>query len=219
MLKHMALLFLVSSCAFFRGQPSLIKMDKEKLLASVKLTGEGRGRLTLGQTQYVFGVDSILNENHDWILAVQIPLHGEEVMILPDLRQKEIAEEEMESFEERIEKEFNKLKLNKIITSQRFIEEMRSLVRFVLAPQWGGKRDCVARQEDMSCTLDGQKFLVNATDKEFIIEKSVEKEITLQVVAKNLSKSFFGQTDILLHTERSEKMKEKPSSFSMEFFW
>src|SRR4051812_39014836 len=100
MLKIMALLLLVSSCSLFKPNKTLHSSDAEKLLDSVKMTGEGRGRLTLGQSQYVFSVDSILKDDFDWILAVAIPLHGEEVMILPDLRKSQVANEETESFEE-----------------------------------------------------------------------------------------------------------------------
>jgi hypothetical protein len=219
MLKHMALLFLISSCALLRDEPSLSTMDKEKLLDAVKLTGEGRGRLTLGESQYVFGVDSVLNEGQDWILAVQIPLHGEEVMILRDLKESLPQDEETESFEERIGKELQSLKLHKKITGQKFISEMRTALRFILSPQWGKKRDCVAQQSGLLCELDGEKFIVSATEKELTIKKLFSEEMNLQIVAKNLTKSFFAQTNILLHSEGSESDKKKKSSFSMEFFW
>ncbi len=42
----------------FKPQTSLLKMNKVKLIESVKLVGEGKGRLTLGQSQFVFSFDS-----------------------------------------------------------------------------------------------------------------------------------------------------------------
>lgn len=218
MLKIMALLFLVSSCSLFRASPSLKSKDTEKLLDSVKMTGEGRGRLTLGQSQYVFSVDSVLNENFDWILAVAIPLHGEEVMILPDLRKSQIAGEETESFEERIEKEFQRLKLNNKLTSQQFLKELRTLIRFGLAKKLGLNRNCKAQQMEFICELDGEKFVIEVTEKDFNINKSLGGQNKLQLVAKNLTDSFFDQTDIRLYSDEKD-LVNKTSSFSLELFW
>lgn len=218
MFKHMALLFFLASCALFRGQPSLESRDKEKLLNAVKITGEGKGRLTLENSSYVFGVDSVLNESQDWIMAVQIPLHGEEVMILPDLKQTKIKNEETESFELRIKSEFKRIGISKKLSSETFITEMRSMVRFVLAEQLGKKRVCVPQKDVMECSLEGDKFQVRTQDDKFFIEKTLNEEFDLQLVAKNLTKSFFEQTDILLLSKSNQSLK-KPSSFSMEFFW
>lgn len=219
MFKYMTLFFLVSSCALFRGEPSLTSMNKEELLNAVKLTGEGRGRLTLGESSYVFGVDSVLNENHDWIMAVQIPLHGEEVMILPDLKKKNVLSDETESFEQRIEREFRALALNNILSGEQFLREMRSIVRFVLAQKWKGKRDCVPQNQDVLCEMDGEKFLLSSTDKEFTIKKSLKAGVTLQIVARNLTDSFFHRADIILLSEKSKKIQSEESSFSLELFW
>ena len=214
----MAFLFLISSCALFKVQPNLTTMDKEKLLDSVKLTGEGRGRLTFAEAQYVFEVDSVLNNSQDWIMAVQIPLHGEEVMIFSDLKLVEVEKKETDSFEERIDREFKHLKFNKSITSSELLDEMRSLIRFVLSPQWGKKRSCAAQNDDLMCELDGEKYLIRTSTKEFFIKKSLGEGKSLQLVAKNLTESFFRQTDILLHLNESSP-DMKGSSFSMEFFW
>ena len=214
----MAFLFFLTSCALFKGQTSLVDMDKMKMLDSVKLIGEGRGRLSLGQSQYVFGFDSILKENFDWILAVQIPLHGEEVMILPNLKEVKPRHEEMESFEERIRSDFSKAKLNKTISAKAFIQELRSLVRFNLGERWGGKRICKAQQNDFLCELDGETYLVSANEKEFSIIKSLKEGGSIVLNAKNLTESFFAQTDIRLYANATD-MQKKNSIFSLELFW
>lgn len=182
------------------------------------MTGEGRGRLTLGQSQYVFSVDSVLNENSDWILAVAIPLHGEEVMILPDLRKGQVVGEEIESFEERIEKEFQRLKLNNKLTSQQFLKELRTLIRFGLAKKLGLNRNCKAQQMEFICELDGEKFTIVVTEKDFNVNKSLGGQNKLQLVAKNLTDSFFEQTDIRLYSGEND-LQNKTSSFSLELFW
>jgi hypothetical protein len=216
-IKHMTLLFFLSSCALFRSQPSLKDQEPEKLLKAVKLTGEGRGRLTLGQSQYVFSVDSVLKENSDWILAVTIPLHGEEVMILPNLKDKESLDDQVESFEERISNEFKRLKL-KHISSKEFLAELRSLIRFVLGPSWGQKRVCEMRQKEEICEMDGEKFSLTTTDKEFLVKKDVGEKNNLKLVGKNLTDSFFNQTDIILDSATS-KTTSKDKAFSLELFW
>lgn len=214
----MTFLFLLASCSLFRGTPSLENLDKEKLLEAVKLTGEGKGRLTLGQSQYLFSVDSVLNESQDWILAVTIPLHGEEVMILPNLKLANVDDAETESFEARIRNEFKRLKLNEIITSVDFMKELRSLIRFNLAPQWGQKRSCKAQQSEFICEIDGEKYLVETTKSELKITKNLGPEKSLQLVAKNLTDSFFTQNEIRLTTSSNEKNKT-PAPVSLELFW
>lgn len=222
MFKIMALLFLISSCSLFKSSPSLKSQDPEKLLEAVKVTGEGRGRLTLGQSQYVFSVDSVLNEDFDWILAVTIPLHGEEVMILRDLREDEVSDEETESFEERIDQEFRRLKIDKKLTSDQFLKELRSLIRFGLAKKLGLKRVCKAQQSLFVCELDQEKFEIEVTDKVLNINKSLGGKKMLQLVAKNLTDSFFEQTDIRLYSDESSDesdLNKRTSSFSLELFW
>lgn len=217
LIKQMTLLFFLTSCALFKGGTSLKDKDQMKLLESVKLTGEGKGRLTLGQSKYLFSVDSVLKENFDWILAVSIPLHGEEVMILPDLKSKTVENEETESFEERIQMEFQRLKL-KDFTSKQFLTELRSLVRFNLSSSWGQQKNCRPQEEHLVCEFDGDQFIVKTTEKEIHISKVLGEDKSLELVAKNLTESFFQQTDIFLYTNKAQKEK-KESSFSLELFW
>ncbi|WP_408098880.1 hypothetical protein ACJVC5_08165 [Peredibacter sp. HCB2-198] len=217
-IKHMALLFFLTSCALFKSAPSLKSENKMKLLDAVRLTGEGRGRLTLGASQYVFSFESLMKENTDWLLAVSIPLHGEEVMILPELKQKNMPDSELESFEARIDREFDRLKLDKILTSEEFLKEFRSLVRFNLAKAWGQKPDCAEQGDDLICELDGEKFLVKVSEKDINIIKLLGKGRSLVLNAQNLTNSIFDRTDIRLYSSESHSQK-KESSLSLELFW
>jgi hypothetical protein len=218
MLRSVLLLFFISSCSFLKGTPSLKTIDTDRLLNSIKLTGEGKGRLTLGQSQHVFSVDSVLNEDLDWIFAVSIPLHGEEVMILSDIKSHQMKFSEVSSFEERIAKEFKRLKLNKILTTEKFMKELRLLIRFGLSPQWGQKRDCKPQQNETICELDGEIFIVHVLDNEIKIKKLLGQGKSLQIVAKNLTDSFFQKTDIILFLNDDQEVK-KVSPFSLEIFW
>lgn len=217
-MKHMAFLILFSGCALFKGTSSLQDQDKQKLLEAVKVTGEGKGRLSLGKNKYVFSVDSVLNEDKDWILAVAIPLHGEEVMILPDLRKSHVNNAETETFEQRIQREFRARRLDKVISSDEFLKELRSLIRFIVAKELELKRHCDAQKDEMLCTLDGEKYLVSASEKNFYVQKFLGKGKTLEVVAKNLTDSFFSNTDFHLYTKSTE-FKRKEPALSLELFW
>lgn len=218
LIKQMALFLLLTSCALFQSAPSLKTENKLKLLDAVKLTGEGRGRLSLGANQYVFSFESLMKENSDWLLAVSIPLQGEEVMILPQLKEKTMADAGAESFEARIDREFDRLKLDKVLTSEEFLKEFRSLVRFNLAKTWGQKPVCAEQEEDLLCDLDGEKFLVKVTDKDINIIKLLGKGRSMVLSAQNLTNSFFDRTEIRLYSSETHSQK-KESSLSLELFW
>jgi hypothetical protein len=218
MVKFLVIIFFVSSCSLLKSSPSLKLIETDKLLDSIKLTGEGKGRLTLGQSQHVFSVDSLLNENNDWIFAVTIPLHGEEVMILSDLKSRQMAPLEASSFEARIANEFHRLKLHKLIKTEKFMRELRYLIRFGLSKQWGQKRQCNPQQNGTICVLDGEEFLILVSDTEITIKKILANGQSLQIVAKNLTDSFFLKTDILFFLNETDE-KKKSSPFSLEIFW
>lgn len=214
---RLALLLIFTSCAMFRTAPVLTDKDLSGLLSSVKITGEGKGRLTLGQNQYVFGVDSVLKD-HDWILAVSIPLHGEEVMILRNLRQKVLQDEETESFEKRIQWEFKQRNLDKVVSAEKFLQELRLIIRFILSSELGLKRQCNAQEEDLICELEKEKFIIARTEKKFFIRKHIAEGQVIELVAQNLTDSFFSKNDFHLYTKKEEMSKNTPS-FSLELFW
>jgi hypothetical protein len=218
MLNNLFFLLLITSCSLFQTKTSLKSKDPRELLDKVKLTGEGRGRLTLDQNKYLFSVDSVLNEKQDWILAVSIPLHGEEVMILPDIKKSSVDNEEIESFEARIQKEFRRLRVSKNLSADQFIKELRSMIKFILSPSWGENRDCAESQEGLSCTQDKQKFIVKTNDNELIVKKIIRKKISLELEARNLTDSFFTQNNIKLYFSERESV-QKESTFSLELFW
>ena len=217
-LKYLTIFFLLTSCALFKRGPDLQNETVDKLLDAVQLVGEGRGRLSLGKNQYVFSFDSLLKENHDWLLAVSIPLQGEEVMVLPNLKQKNFKDAESESFEKRIASEFKKINLNRVLTSEEFLREMRSLIRFNLATKLGLARTCTEQQDQYSCTLEGENFTAIVSDKEFFIIKSLGQGRNVVLEGKNLTESFFSQTNIRLYSNQRD-LESKNSSFSLELFW
>jgi hypothetical protein len=212
----LTLLLCLSSCALFKQSPSLHDKDPQELLKAVKITGEGKGRLSLGMNQYVFSVDSVL-QDRNWILAVSIPLHGEEVMIFKNLNQKVLQDSETESFEERIRLEFKHRKLDKVISPERFLSELRSMVRFILASELNLKRHCDAHNSTYVCELEGEKFTISVTEKKFFIHKMLVNGHKLELVAQNLTDSFFLKNDFHLYVDKEDR-PQKPA-FSLELFW
>lgn len=211
---RLSILFILTSCSLFRAAPSLKNQDTEKLINSIRVVGEGTGRLSFQNHEYVFGIESGLKENFDWILAVSIPLHGEEVMILPDLKKATVQEKQIDSFEKRIDQDFKGLDLSSGMTSKQFMKEVRSLIRFRLSSSWGQKRHCLGEV----CELDGEKFLVQVEEKEIFITKLVSQKSRVTLTAKNLTESFFEQTEIRLYSNEDDSKKKK-ALFSLELFW
>lgn len=217
-IKCMAFLFFLSSCALFKGVEKIDDKDKEKLLNSFQFTGEGRGRLSLGQNQYVFSFESLLKENHDWVIGVNIPLQGEEIMTLPDLKQKEMKDSEIETFERRIRHEFKRVQLDKVLSSDKFLVGMRSLVRFAQASDLNISRKCSTHLNEFKCELDGEIFLISVTKGEFVIQKMLEEGRSVVLEGKNLTESFFSQSNFRLYVS-DRQFQQKNSSFSLELFW
>lgn len=215
---RLALLFLFTSCALFQGEKSLKYENKEKLLKAVKINGEGRGRLTLKENQYLFGFESGLQDNHDWILAVQIPLHGEEMMVLSDLSKKEAADPTVDSFEARIDNDFKKLGLDKWLTTQEFVNELRSLVRFKMAQNLNLKPSCQEKFDELICELDAKKFHLRAEEKEFFVLREMKRGAIVVLSGSILSKSSFERTDIRLYPTKENFLRKK-SVLSLELFW
>lgn len=209
-------LFVLCSCSLFKTQKSLDIKEADKLVDSVQMTGEGKGRLSIGQNQYVFSVDSVLNETNDWILAVTIPLHGEEVMILKNIKDPKTQEDELDSFEQRIESELRRLNIN--MTAEDFLKDMRGLVRFVLSSKLGEKRSCVAQQSDMQCEFARDKFLLSVKKNAFHIEKITKKSTHVKLVAENLTGPIFTKTTITLSAEKAKNASAK-SPLELELFW
>ena len=215
---NMTLLFLLASCSLLSGPKSLKNEDKEKLLEKIQLTGEGRGRLALGENQYVFGFESVLQENFDWILAVEIPLHGEEVMVLQDLKSKDVKKSSMKSFEMRLARELRLRKLTDLLTPEEFLKEFRSLVRFNLARKWGQTPVCHKRQEMLDCELDNEKFLITSSDKEIFVTRELKRGGKIVLEAKVMHDKMFERTDIRLYSSEENAIK-KSSALSLELFW
>lgn len=215
MISRLVLLFLfsLSSCALFKTTPSLRGRDVHQLLKSIKAEGEGRGRLTIRNQQNVFSYDAILKDNSDWLLAVSIPLHGEEVMILPQLKDPQAKSSSIMGFEARIEQALEKELKDKSISAAEFSSSLRSLLRFILADKVEAPVSC-QEQKIFLCRQLDQEFEVQVLEQEVIIGQSNKKNYKLLAKAKILTDSFFSRTEFIFQGNDG-----KEPLLTLELFW
>ncbi len=219
--SFLIILFLITSCGLLQKKPSLKEKDYKELLNAIQLEGEGRGRLSIDQHQYLFSFESALQENNDWILAASIPLHGEEAMILVNLKEAKVSQSTPDSLEIRIRQEIagylrSKPKLPKEL-SKKFIPDLRKLVRFVMAEKMGLSKKCEGSGVQISCTLDGEKFEILTEDKHLRIKKIISQDYFLELSGENLTGPIFSKTNFILHSQNAG-VKDSPILL-FELFW
>lgn len=212
-ITHLLLFLLLSSCALFKSDSSLNDSTMDQILDSIKVLGEGRGRLGIDKQSYLFSYEALLNEHTDWVLAVAVPLHGEEVMILHDMREKTIETSTQESFEARIENEVRQRRELKGLKGDEFVREIRSFIRFILAKKLSLKRVC----RDQECELEGEKFAVQYTKERVYIRKNISSTFVFELNAENLTEGHFGRTNFLLRPRVDGNLSS--SVMSLELFW
>jgi hypothetical protein len=216
-MKTLILLFLVLSCSHLSGMKSLEDYNKFELLNSVRLTGEGKARLILGEKTLVLNVDSLISKDFDWILAMSLPLYGEEVLILPDLKNSSRHSEQV-SLEKRLDQEARKLKLGTAFQGRLILAQLRDLLRFFHAQDLGLSRQCQVENNEWTCTLDEKNYRIEVQSHELVVTSLENMALPIAVVAKNLTSSNF--TNVMIKSEPPQsKNSNVANNFSIEFFW
>lgn len=204
-----------SSCAFFVG--STLKDKKiEELINYLKGTGEGKGRLGINHHQYLFGFEAALKENHDWILAANIPLHGEEILLLKNLSQEKVAGDLEESLEARIEKgiaDYLRSQKKSPKLAKIFLIELRRLMRLVLHAKLNLKVTCHGNE----CKIGNSSYVVEAKSEELSFKKLLSSDFEIEYIAQNLTGSIFRRGNIFLHSKKPSQTQE--TLLSLELFW
>lgn len=187
-------------------------------MGRLQLVGEGRGRLGLDQNQYVFSYEALLKDEDDWVLAVSVPLHGEEVMVLSDLRTDSPDLSTTQSFEARLQREIDHRFRGRNVNGKQYVNTLRTMVRFLLAPQLGLDRKCEkTAKAEYSCQLNKVEFQIIVEKSKIRIKKIVSQTHHLELVGENLTEPFFGRTNFLL---LSDKSVSRPAPvMSLELFW
>lgn len=209
MFSRILILLLFTSCSLFKGSEKISSNDTLKILSSVKLTGEGKGRLHIKERQYLFGLESVVKDNDTWIMAVSIPLHGEEALIFPRLKENSDVDPAMESFAMRIDAGIRENFKDSELRGRDFILALRKTVRFLLAPKLGLTVTC----SESACRLGDDEFQIEREEKVVRIRTNFSGHQMI-TTASNLTGPFF------LHTQfRVISPLKKQDLLSLELFW
>lgn len=202
-------LLLLHSCGLFTPRDSIKLKKTIDLVHSLQIVGEGRGRLTVDEKRNVFSFDALLKENSDWVFAASIPLHGEEVMILPQMKEREaIGKTQHSEFERRLIQILKSQKQWKI-SPQVFKLRLRNLLRALLAQKLNQEIHC----DSELCHSDETKFETSIEKEIFSLQEKDQEDFILMAQGRNLTDSFFDQTVITLYDMNKEVI------FSLELFW
>jgi hypothetical protein len=218
MLRHTCpffLLLILTSCSLFKSQNIQDKKITD-LISILPGSGEGKGRLGINRQQYLFSFDALLKENNDWILAANIPLHGEEILMLRDLTKESVDEGEKDGLELRIEQDIGdylKTKKQSPELAKTFLLELRRIMRFVLHKKLGLEVICSQNE----CRIGEAVYQVEATSKQLSLKKSLSADYEIEYAAMNLTDSNFKRSNVFLHSKN--KSSSSPTLLSLELFW
>ncbi len=218
MLSRIYLLILfvtVSSCSLFKSQ-NIQEKKIEDLVSYLQGTGEGKGRLGINRQQYLFGFDALLKENNDWILAANIPLHGEEVLMLRNLEKVSVDEDKADGLEIRIQQgisDYLKSQKQSPHLSKDFLLELRTIMRLILHKKLGLELSCSQKE----CRIGEAIYQVEATSKQLSLKRSLSKDFEIEFTAMNLTESIFRRSNIYLQSKN--KSSSALTLLSLELFW
>lgn len=213
------LLLLLQNCASFKTV-NLKAQQSEALLASVKITGEGKGRLGIESNQYLFSFDALLKKPSDWILAANIPIHGEEILQFTNLTSEQTIEDSRDPFEVRIEQgiaQYLKDRKKDAKLAGIFLRELRSMVRFLLAKEMGMEVRCHPSEAAEVCELGSTSYQLSTSNTLLTLKKSITDSFQIEYVAQNLTDSIFRRGSIYLYSQNSHSKRE--TLLSLELFW
>lgn len=209
MLSRIFIFLFLTSCSLFKGSEKLSNPDLQKNIEAIKVEGDGKGRLHIRERQYLFGIEAVLKEKQNWILAVTIPLHGEEALIFNDLREKNSQDPELESFAARIDAGIRENLKGSGLKGTDFLNAIRKTLRVVLAHKLGLPMQC---REDQ-CMLQDEVFQVEKKEKEISILTPFAGH-NLITTASNLTGPFFMNTRFKVISPN-----EKRELITLELFW
>jgi hypothetical protein len=200
------LLLYLASCSLFKSQ-NIQSKKIEDLVSYLQGTGEGKGRLGIGQQKYL---------NNDWILAANIPLHGEEVLRLQNLKTLNGEESDGDGLELRIEQgisSYLKSQKQSPELAKTFLMELRNIMRLVLHK----KLDLQAICTESECRIGETIYQVEANSKQLSLKKSLSEDYEIELIAMNLTDSIFQRSSVFLHSKN--KSSSSPTLLSLELFW
>lgn len=221
MLSHfysLVILFSFSSCAFLKSH-NLQDKKTTQLLDSISVIGEGKGRLGIDSHQYLFSYDAVLKDKKNWILAANIPIHGEEVLIFSDMMKEQVDAEGRDALELRIERgiaDYLKQRRKSPTLAKMFIQELRGIIRFLLNKELGMKISCEARSDGEYCQDGYNSYLAQTDGKKLSLKKNMG-EFQIEYAAQNLTESIFRKSSVYLYSKNTANKQD--TLLSLELFW
>jgi hypothetical protein len=221
MLSHiysLIILFAVSSCALFKSH-NLQDKKTIQLFESVSVLGEGKGRLGIDSHQYLFSYDAILKDKNTWILAANIPIHGEEVLMFSDLQKDVVDAEGRDPLELRIERgiaDYLKQRRKSSELAKVFIQELRGIIRFLLNKELGISVTCQAEADGEYCQDGRNRYFASSDSKKLSLKKTIG-DFQIEYVAQNLTESIFRKSSVYLYSKNT--INKQDTLLSLELFW
>lgn len=195
----------------------------KEVFSKVCLSSEGNGRLSAQKSRNIFSYES-LNEVEDkqWSLAVELPLHGEEVLVLnwADAANEQVSMEG--EFYSRILAQLHNspklkslmkvflLKTGQIINAQSMMQKDEA--NFVCQQT---EFDAYKEIRSGQCTQKGSKFSFDwkLSEKEFEITISIADSYIYSIKFFNSKDTYYGNVDASLI-----RVKTKAKLFSLKLF-
>ncbi len=210
MIRILFLILLTSCSTLFKKGPDYRQLAVDKLLNSIPLTGEGRGRLEVDGRNYVFNFESAyLTEQDQWGLAASFPFYGEEVLIYKQIKKAEVVD--VQNFERRL--------LEALPTKwhKKFQQTSRRIIRFLLAQKLGYQRDCAPLSDNkFECKLENDTFSVEVFAEKIIVTKRFEN-FSISYSCTNLTESFFDRSSLTVASYDSQNIEKL--EMNLELFW
>jgi hypothetical protein len=213
MLSRIAILFILASCSLFKGSEKIKSNDLIRNLDSIKVEGEGKGRLHIQERQYLFGVESLLRADKSWIMGVSIPLHGEEVLLFPALNEMNYDDLFLDSFALRIDAGIRENLKKSNLRGLDFLNAMRKTLRFLLSSKLKLPVSCQTWDKKQVCSMGEDEFFVISEDKSIRIITPFAGH-QLITTASNLTGPFFMNTQFKVHNP-----ERKQDLLKLELFW
>lgn len=213
MFSRIAILLLLTSCSLFKGSEKLKSDDLIRNLESIKVEGEGKGRLHIQERQYLFGVESALRNDQSWIMGVSIPLHGEEVLLFPAINESRSEDLSLDSFALRIDAGIRENLKNSTLRGEDFLNAMRKTLRFLLSSRLKLGVSCKTQDKNQVCSLGEDEFIISSDEKSIRIMTPFAGH-QLITTASNLTGPFFMNTQFKVLIPDG-----KQDLLTLELFW
>ncbi len=212
-------LFLLSSCA---NKFHLKSGDEVFLLKKIKITGNGKCRLTLAGQQDLFSCEALIQNENTWLVAISIPFRGEELMMLPSLDQEILNKNNLEDFEYRIAERMKLKKEFQNITASQILQSLHSAVRFLASETIHLNRNCRKEETQKICNVGSIFYDLKIVKDKLILSTQQKKlnnsdKLSYEIIAENLTNSDFKKTSFHLYNSKSSN--ENRPLISFEFFW